>query len=257
MSDAEDKRELLKLKQGIIEQSEIIAEDAPIEINMELHGKARWDNFWYHNKIIVLIVAFFVIVGTILIYDFVTKEHADFRVLTVADSAESVAVLFGKQYDLADALEQFAADYNSDGKIIAENFYIDINQAEGVGGTGADPNVFIANQTKFVGEMQSGTAQIVIAPMSVMEIIVMNDDATELFENLREMFPNYGGEIVDGMYLRVKRTALAAAASWESSCPEDMYLVLRKTGGTPADHERALQIVTNIIDNNKQSISPD
>ena len=86
MSYQDDKRELLKLKQGIIEESETITEaEKP---KYEVHGFKRVENFFYHYKWHVVAGLFAAAVLTFLIHSLVTKEQGDMRVLLVTKNPE-------------------------------------------------------------------------------------------------------------------------------------------------------------------------
>ena len=71
MSYQDDKRELLKLKQGLIEESETIQEEKHEVI--ELHGWKKVSNFFYHYKWHVVVITFFVLVIGFFVYDLVKK----------------------------------------------------------------------------------------------------------------------------------------------------------------------------------------
>ena len=60
---AQEHIELMKLKSGVIERSEIIKEEH--EAKRELHGAERLSNFWYHNKIWIIFTAFLLAVSRI------------------------------------------------------------------------------------------------------------------------------------------------------------------------------------------------
>ena len=81
MSYHDEKRELLKLKQGLIEESEIIQEQK--REYAELHGWKKVQNCFYHYKWHVVVAVFFIAVISFLVYDLVKKEQGDMRVLVV------------------------------------------------------------------------------------------------------------------------------------------------------------------------------
>ena len=87
MSYQDDKRELLKLKQGIIDESEseIHEEEKPV---YELHGFKRIENFFYHNKWYVIAGVFFAAVAAFLINSLLQKQQGDIRVLVVTKDKE-------------------------------------------------------------------------------------------------------------------------------------------------------------------------
>jgi hypothetical protein len=77
----------------------------------------RWlDNFWYHNKITVIIVTFFVAFGFIMIFQMAAKDTEDINLIYGGPHIFTPAEIHNIEY----AFEQVMnADYNGDGKNIA------------------------------------------------------------------------------------------------------------------------------------------
>ena len=82
MSYQEDKRELLKLKQGLIEESEQIhEEEKPV---YQVHGAfKKIENFFYHYKWHVVVGLFAIVVLSFLVVSTLTKEKGDIRVIVM------------------------------------------------------------------------------------------------------------------------------------------------------------------------------
>lgn len=72
--ESDEKRELLKLKQGIISESEVIEQDVHEQPEKQTVAK-KIDNFFFRNKWFVAAGAFFAAVGFFLVYQAVTREQ--------------------------------------------------------------------------------------------------------------------------------------------------------------------------------------
>lgn len=250
MSINDDKRELLKLKQGIIETSETIKEEKPQKI--ELHGKAKLANIYYHYKVPIFLTVFLVAIAAFLIIDYLTREQMDARILAISSTPETSAVYYIKATELETAFERYCPDFDENGNIHVDTYFVDINQSEN-----ADPNMMIANQTKLFGEFQLGVAQMIMADRNAFDAIVgSNIPLSDAFIDLSELYPD-NPQIVDKLFFKVKGSNYARTANWEASCPEDIYIAVRKDreGITSNEdeinkhHENALLILDNIVNN--------
>lgn len=248
MSLQDDKRELLKLKQGIIEESETIVEEKPH--HEELHGFARVSNFIYHNKIYIIIVAFFAIVVTFLVVSTVTQERGDARIIIVGNDSSVIASIYFKLDDYEKALESFTIDYDNNGYVHDDIFYIDMSPT-------ADSQYYMSNQAKLYGELATGKAVMLIGNMAMFEELLAGETPDGMLTNLSDLYPE-NSAVFDDYYYQVKGSALADAAGYVESCPEDLFIAIRSDfqGLTSNDEElkinrkRALEILDNIINNN-------
>lgn len=88
--ESDEKRELLKLKQGIISESEVIEQDVHEQPEKQTVAK-KIDNFFFRNKWFVAVGAFFAAVGFFLVYQAVTREQPDLTViLAVSDTSKPI-----------------------------------------------------------------------------------------------------------------------------------------------------------------------
>jgi hypothetical protein len=73
----------------------------------------KWlDNYWYHYKWPTIIVAFFLIIGTISVVQLFNRETYDAYIMYVGDET-----IPDTQYqDIMDSLKQVSKDYNKDGE---------------------------------------------------------------------------------------------------------------------------------------------
>ncbi len=78
----QEKLELLKLKQGVISE-----EDIPTEVKVERHYTA-WEkigNFFYHNKMYVIIGTITVLFIGFLLYDLLSRVQPDVAIMFIAE----------------------------------------------------------------------------------------------------------------------------------------------------------------------------
>ncbi|MCH5325320.1 MAG: hypothetical protein J1E39_08895 [Eubacterium sp.] len=255
MPDSNDeKRELLKLKQGLIEDSDII-DIKPREEAEKLTGLARFENFMYHNKWYVIVAIFFIAVGSFLIYQFLSKEAADMRVLVVTSDIEKTPNLLMKTADIELALEQYCPDYDGNGNVHVEVYYIDLSK-------NVTDNYYISTNTaKFFGEVDQGVAQLFICDAGISYTDGMTDEEADaefngFFVDLAEVT---GDDSLAGKTtIRVKDTPLAAAANYENSVPDILVMGIKKeVPGMISYNDRSLEknaqareVLTNILNNN-------
>ena len=254
MSYNDDKRELLKLKQGLIEESETIKELPHEEnINYEVKGFGKkLSNFFYHYKWHVIAIAFFAAVASFLIYTTVTREKGDIRILIFASDPQLTSSLYFKTEDIAVAFEQYARDYDENGYIHAEAFYMNLNPDQ-------DSNYYVANQTKLTSEVGLGTAQIYMGDMEELSIVLGDQEVKNGFEDLSALYPDCP-YIVDKYYYQIKGSPFAEAAMYMESCPENLYIVVRSdkfrgylnyTDEMDEYHTRALEVMEHIVNDIK------
>ncbi len=242
MSYQDDKRELLKLKQGLIEESETIQEEK--RETVELHGWKKVSNFFYHYKWHVVVAAFFIFVAGFLIYDLVKKEHGDIRVLVVVKEGAIAKQTNYKTQDFELAFEKYCPDFDDSGYVHVDVYNIDLSE-------NIDPDYMLASVTKLTGEISYGEAQMYIMDTPALESIITDDD-TSGFVNLEEMYPD--NPQIDGVFYKLKDSEFAYMSNYVEACPEDLFIVIRRTTEVTANKERAeaaqvkaLEVFDNII----------
>lgn len=259
MSYNDDKRELLKLKQGLIEESETIKELPHEEnINYEVKGFGKKvANFFYLYKIQIVLITFFAALAVFLTYSLLSREQADMRVLVFAESPDTTATLFYRINDFENALEQYTPNYDENGYTHVEVFSMNLNPQQ-------DTNYYMANQAKLFGELKSGVAQLYIADRSSLETIIGEQKESQAFVDLSALYPD-DPNVTDNYYYKVKGSTFADALMYLESCPEDLYIVLRSSdfqGVSPYDdkmeenNRRALEVFDNIVNDRKVTAEP-
>ena len=251
MSYDDDKRELLKLKQGIITESETIKEEPPAadKAHYEVKGFGKKiSNFFYLYKWHVIIIAFFAAVAIFLIYTTVTKERGDLRVLLFAEDSDVSSSLYYKNYDFELALEKYTPDFDENGYTHVETFYINLSEEQ-------DPNYYAMNQTKIFSEVNLGVAQIFIGDRSSLSLIIGEQDEGTAYEDLSALYPD-DPNVVDKYYYHVKGSRFEKAAMYIDTCPDDLYIVVKNSefegyrgynDEMAENHRRALEVFDNIV----------
>jgi len=237
-----DKREILKLKQGLIEDSEIIKKDEPEVI--VLRGKKKAENFWYHYKIHVLMVLLLGIMLGFFVIEALTKKRADINFLLVVSGQETGMLVQHFAEDIREAVEYFTPNFDGNRYIYAQSFPIDL--------TTNDPNNVISNQTKLFGEIRSGENRLMMGDRRAFEHILGDTGLTldYVFVDLKQIYPN-NDSIIDNVFFRVKGSDFTIIAGIDEVCTDDFYIAIlniNKNGSKQEQaHERALEVLDNIV----------
>ena len=254
--EREERIELLKMKQGLIEESEIIPENEHVKMP-ELHGWARFANFFYHNKAFILLGAFFAFVITVLTVQLVTKEKDDLYVLVVAFDENSE--LGWRTIDLERALERYCPDFDGNGKVNVTVNYIDHTSQNIIS------QYDQAQAQKLTVEFMSASAQLIITDEQYIEWFDENGEGSTprskiFFLDQSDICSE--DMLFNGYGVRANRTGFAGEARWEN-CPDNVIFLVRDelnngSGNVKTNaqnRERAMTVLKNILDNN--IVNPD
>lgn len=242
MSYQDDKRELLKLKQGLIEESETIYEEK--REREELHGFKKLSNFFYHYKWHVIVGVFFTAVIIFFAYDLIKKEDGDVRVLVVSKEPSIARQVAYKTKDFELAFEKYCPDFDDSGYIHVDVYNIDLSE-------NAQQDYMLASTTKLFGEISYGEAQMYILDTPSFESIT-DGGSTDGFVDIGELYPDCPQ--ADGIFYKLKGSDFSYMASYVEACPDDLYIVIRKVSDATQNKERAetaqaraLTLLDNII----------
>ncbi len=206
----ENKRELMRLKHGVIEQSETIYEEQPQQ--RKYSWKERISNFFYHNKWWLGIAVVFGSLAGFLIYDTVTQVKPDVVLMMVTEDYEMSL----RTEEICTLMEAYMTDLNGDGKITADIYYIPANPETLQ--SASDYNQ--GNSSKLIVQLQSATAVLVMSdPVSDESI-----RADAILEDLSLRYPD--NPQVEG-YRFYLGDAFLEAIGYEGSCNEGLYLGIR------------------------------
>ncbi len=147
-----DRIELMKLKQGIISDEDIPHEAEPVK---EYTAWEKIGNFFYHNKMPLIVGAVIVLLAVFLIRDVVTNKKPDVSIMIMASDSE----LDFRTGDIEKLLEPYCEDFNGDGEIYVRVSYLPAVYSD----DSLDAYFNQSAQTKLMAEFQSGDSIIVIA----------------------------------------------------------------------------------------------
>lgn len=206
----EEKKELIRLKQGQVEESELIPEDVEEEeVKMPLGKKIS--NFFYHNKWWLGIGVLIAFIGVFLIYDIVTKERPDIVVLAVIENE-----YVGYSEALPDYIESFSEDFNGNDEILASVYYIPFSDS-------VQANYANGTSNKLAAEFQGDEAVIVIGDKKITDILVPEN----IFVNLEELYPDNPN--VDGYMFYLKDSKFAEKLNLpEEVVTDDLFIAIRR-----------------------------
>ncbi len=242
--EAYDKRiqqeriELMRLKQGVITESEIIHEEK--EEKKKLPFFKKIGNFLYHSKWWLLITVFIVGVFTYLIVDYATTVRPDMIVMVLTDDS---TLQISNDY-LSNYFEQFVDDRNDDGKVSVDIYPIPCDSNIGTA------DYYTGNMTKLASQFQLADSIMVIADAVANEVIL----ADETLVNLEELFPD--NKNVRGIGFYIRNTDFMEKVGYEDTVLDrDIYIGLRAVTKTydsleemQENYDYALEVLEKIID---------
>lgn len=241
------------MKQGLIDESELIPQTGYEEIP-ELHGFAKFRNYIYHMKWILLFFAIIIAIVVFIIVQIATREEEDLFVLIASTSSDSE--LGWRLDNLTEAFRKYTPDFNGDGEVVVTCALVDLSFETGVASEYTQAQV-----SKFSSELLAGNCQIFLADEGLWRQVY----ETDKFD--KELFVDYSDEIPsENLYqsvgIHVNSTDFAKAAKWDT-CPDNIDFFLRceyeVMGGNEKtakeQRERAAVVLRNILDGNM--VNPD
>jgi len=240
MAYNDDKRELLKLKQGLITEEESVIASAEKPVIEKPTGKAAVANFFYHYKVHLIVAAFFIVVGGYLAYDTITREKEDIRFLSIATSDDGTFILSAAMTGIEEAMEFYTPDFDSNGYVHAANFFINANQ------NGVSPDFFYGNRGKLIAEVQDGTARIFVGDKGAFELFEEDIPYEQFFFDLKARYPN-NPQITDRFFYRIDGSTFAGKAGITGDV---LYIAVRLPNGgnkkVAENTEKALTVMDAI-----------
>lgn len=195
------KIELMKLKQGVIEESDIIKEVHEEQPKLSLGEKIS--GMWYRSKWLIIFCVVIACAFAYIIYDTVTATQPDYTVLAISNNM----AMYSRTPELKEFFESFCDDINGDGKIdvLIYNITTDYD---------SDPNMAQSSQAQIMSQLQSGE-----------NVIILSDQKTD-FEliDFRDDYPGDDNITELGLLLNCEFTR--DALKWEAM-PDGLYLGIR------------------------------
>lgn len=222
MADNNDKdmRELLKLKQGLIDEKDSSIRETGYDVRMAQTAGEKTKNFlWYHKAMIAGGIAF-IILAVIIYLVFFVKKKPDITIYSVGNYAMSVRTNF------ENTMAQYTPDFDGNGE---RN--ITIEQAV--------PDKFLGD-TELFNEVENGSCQIFIGPEDEMKSIYDSYSSVSgepVFADLGEIT----GE--SGYMIDIRNTAYGKRMQLFSTA---IYVAVRRTDDESQEH--AMEFVKNLHD---------
>ncbi len=211
----QERIELMRLKQGVIEESELIKEEKEEKKKYTLWQKIK--NFFYHNTWWLWFAVFFVALGGFLVYQQIATVRPDMVVLLIVDDADFDAMC---SREISALFEQYIEDENGDGNTVVEVYYIPASEDS------ASRNAYSGESTKLFAEFQMGDSLLVISDDAADEYIV----AEENLEDLEQYFGEY--EQIEDYRFLLSDTDFAEAVDWPYELDKDIYIGIRQVKPT-------------------------
>lgn len=205
----QERLELIRLKQGVIEESETIHEEHEEPLKLSLWKKIT--NFFYHNKWWLGIGTFVTAVFIWLAVGYITKPRPDIVVLVIGEN-----FALGNDSTLTEYIEQFTPDNNKNGEILASVYYIPY--------TGLDQCDYANGvPTKLTAELQSADTVIVFCNKTADEIF----DSDIMLTDLTEFYPD--NEFVKKERFMLSETDFAEKIGLQKDqITDDWFMAIRK-----------------------------
>ena len=225
----QERLELLKLKQGVISEEDIPKEE---KVEKQYTTAEKISNFFYHNKLYIIIGGLCAALAIFLVTDIITTTHPDMSVMIIAsdDQFEVIAK------NVAQVLERYCGDYNGDKKIYVSVSYLPADMENG------DPYYVQANSTRLVAEFQTGDSVMVIADRKICEKMELTEG---IFADLSEFFPD--DENVTELGYMLNGTSFAEDIGYEELA-DDLFMAFRIPKQGFGSEETFRQNFDNAID---------
>lgn len=258
LRERRERVELLKMKQGLIEESEAIPETGYVKMDKP-RGWSKISNFFYRNKWFVGMGVFLAAIFTVGIVQLATREKPDLNVLAVVCASDSQMNWRAKSIELA--LERYCPDFDGNGKVHVSVHFIDRTRYKN-----PTDQYDMAQDQKFTAEFLTAESQLFLTDETFINWMFV-EEAGEGAKKLDEVFLKQTDRcskdvLYDECGVRLSKTDFASEAKW-SSCPDSvMFFVRREIQNGVADpektavsRERALIVIQNILDGNV--VNPD
>ena len=218
---AQERIELMKLKSGVIDESESSIKEEHDQIR-ELHGFEKVQNFFYHNKVWIIFTIFIIAVAAFIFIDAARREKADLTVLMIANNG-----LETRQEELENFFEKYTDDLDGNGYVHVEVIMIPLNSHSD------DYQQQNVNSTKFLAQLQGGESILVITDSNTDE-----EFKSIMTPELPKEFPN--NKYVDDMGMSWNMEVMAKELNFENM-PNDIHLSMRTPVKTLGDSKETMQ----------------
>lgn len=221
-----EKVELVKLKTGVIDESDIIREEVSEPIKL---SKKEWlKNFWWHNKIIIIVVILAAAVVSYITYDTLSRVKPDLKIIMTVNNG-----LVNRTEEIENYFERFCTDLNGDGEVKVQvlsapltddtDDYVQIQQYQ---------EVYLAN-------MQTGEVIFILTDDKTDTDIYSENESDNLLSDLSSEFKD--NEFVNNKGLALKGDYIEDVFKYHTNYPQNIYLGMRKPTKTLKDSKEDMQ----------------
>ena len=199
----QDKKiELVKLRQGVIESSDVVKEVHEEPQKLTLGQKIS--GVWYRSKWLIIFIVVVAAAFAYIIYDSATAVQPDFTVLAISDDT----ALYYRTVELEEFIESFADDINGDGKVNVMIYNISTDYS--------DATMASSNQVQLMSQLMTGENVIVVSD---------NEELPDFeFIDFRERFPD--DERITERGLLLSSPLAKEKLKWEAM-PDSLFIGIR------------------------------
>ncbi len=222
----QEKLELIKLKQGIGDETAFEAEKTP---EKEYTAAEKLSNFMYHNKGYVIVGALIAALAIFLVYDLATKERPDIQIFYIAADYD----MSHYSSELTPLWSEYGEDCNGNGEKLVRMYYVPSGYADE---TQASVYYAQSDRTKLMGEFQSGDTVLIIGDKKAYQSLGILED---VFYDCRELFPD--DPYAEELGYRIAGTDLMETVGCETVDDTDLYASFRIPTKTMGMSEEKMQ----------------
>ncbi len=222
MSQDNDKRELLKLKQGLINSSDAVPEDG-YDVQMPATTGEKAKNWLWYHKLMLVVGILLVAVGSVIAALYYFKPKPDIEIYSVTRYSTTTVRL------LESNLPRYCEDNNGDGKST-----VAVHQG---------PDETTLSFIEKYQEIENGSSQIFVGKKADLEQVY--EDMTQA--EGKPFFVEIDTAGADGYLIDFTSTPLGKELKIFS---QEIYLAVKKTDDERQEY--AEQFVADIISNNEK-----
>lgn len=210
----DERVELMKLKNGVIDNSDTIKEEH--EVIREVHGVEKVANIWYRNKMMIIFIVFLLIVAVYIAYTQLTKKKPDLTVMMIANNG-----LETRYDELQSFFEKYTDDIDGNGYVYVQVLIMPLNPNSN------DIQMYTTYTSKFLAQLQTSESIIVITDSNT------EDRFKEIMKtDLSKDFP--GNKYIDELGFSLNMQIAADELKYENM-PNDVHISLRQPIKTVGD----------------------
>lgn len=237
--------ELKKRKQAAAEHPEMV--EPPPRQDEEMFVpktfKEKWDNYWYHYKLVTWLAVFAVFVVGWFVKDIFFGPKYDL-VVNIASKYTFSAI----NEDMGKDAATYAEDYDGNGKRAVQVSEMQVNYD----GTGSNDQATMVGEQKILAVLNAGEDMVFILDGQTYDQLIGSNDGKTIFADLSALYPDLP-ELVQGDKVLIQQTELGK--EWRMNAVDsELYLCVRKIEGNVKDSEKtqkkyedALNFVDHVI----------